>query len=203
MSKFLFDGPVIAEIDTQIDWAGHSIFIRHIGAIYATERVVKTYLQLIYTGFGRADIEPCSSSQSPIEGVGDSTALIPDAISDLRTEVKDPAASFRTEIEVHQDRELDVVQVVERLTVGVVIDRPSAVHVVQLHLEMTVFMSRKTEGYTTVAAHRQGTRQWTHAAHGRLEDDRTGSKTAMYTHPILRHFHAGLSRDRCSEQHSD
>ena len=113
-SKLLFDRPVVAEVDTQVDRTGHPIFIRHIGAIYATEGVVKAHFEFIHTGFRCADVEPCSGSQTPIEGVGDRAALVPYAISDLRTEVEDPAASFRTEIEVHQDRELDVVQVVER-----------------------------------------------------------------------------------------
>ena len=203
MSKLLFDRPVVAEIDTQIYRAGHPVFIRYIGAVDATERVVKTYLQFIDSGFGRADVQTCSGCQAPIEGVGDGAALVPDAVADLRTEVEDPPASFGTEIEVHQDRELDVVQVVERLALGVVIDRPSAVHVVQLHLEMAVFMSRKTERDTSVTTRRQGARQRTHTTHGRLENDRTGRETTMYTYPVFRHFHAGLGGDRCGQQHDD
>ena len=94
-------------------------------------------------------------------------------------------------------------QVIEGLALGVVIDRPSAVHVVQFHLEMAVFMSRKAERDTSVSTCRQGFCQRTHTTYGRLEDDRTGRKTTVHTYPVLRHFHAGLGAHRCGQQHSD
>ena len=121
MSKLLFYRPVVAEVDTQVYGTGHTVFIGHIGAIDTSEGVVKTHLQLIYAGFRCADIQTCSGCQSPIEGVGDGAALVPNAITDLRAQVENPPASFCPEIEVHQDREFNVVEVMISFALGVVV----------------------------------------------------------------------------------
>ena len=97
-------------------------------------------------------IESGACRQTPIERMINRTALIPYAIPDLRTQIEEPPAYLAAEIEVHQDRQLDVMQIVVGVSDRLVAMRPSAVHVVQLHLEMTVFMPCKAEHQPCISA---------------------------------------------------
>ena len=82
----------------------------------------------------------------------DGVAFVPYAITDLGTEIEYPSAYIATEIKMHQYRQLYIMQVVIGVCNGIISGSPAAVHVVQLHLKMAVFMPGQTEHQTAVAA---------------------------------------------------
>ena len=82
----------------------------------------------------------------------DTLALVPYAITDLRTEIEEPSAYIAAEIQVHQNGQFHVVQVPVGVSGTGVVRRPAAVLIVQLHLKMAVFVSGVAENETSVAA---------------------------------------------------
>ena len=138
--------PHIGEVDAQIHRARHGIIIGYRSAVHAAEGEIIANLQLVQACF-RIHIETRSGCQSPSERRGDSAALVFDAITDLRTEIQEPTAYRATEVNIHQYRQLDIMQVIGRSALF-----PATVLIVQFHLEMAELMSGVAEDEAAVTA---------------------------------------------------
>ena len=94
---------------------------------------------------------------------------------------------------MHQQWSLDIMQAAAVSAEGIVLLRPSAMHIVQFHLKGAVFMSGVAEGQSAVSAEHAGIGDGRHILHRRTEDHRTGRYTSVHAEVELRCTQTGLS----------
>lgn len=169
------------------------------GAVYPAEREVEAEFQLVGAGFACAAVDTCSSSQAPVEAMVygcvlicsvsvdecAGVAFIFDTITYLRAEVEEPSPLFATEIKMHQERQFHIMEAAAVPCVFCFLC-PSAMNVVELHLQGAVFMSRVAEDQTTVSSQYTGVVDRRHVRHFGCEDDTAGTHATVYTETDVR-----------------
>ena len=174
--------------------------ICQVGAEDTSESVVEAHFDLVGAGMRSGERDTRSGSNAPVEGLLDIlvlrltgtvheravVALVRDAITDLRTEVEEPTAFFTAEIQVHHERDLDIMEIAAVTADGVVMLRPSAMQVVEFDLQGAVLMSRVAEHQPAVAAKHAGFVDGHHVAHRRAERYGAGSHATMHAKVVLR-----------------
>lgn len=190
-------------MDTEVHGTGHVVGIDDRGADNAAKGVGKAHLELIDSGFLGTNIESRSGRETPVEGFGDTLVLIPKTIPDLRAEVKDPSAYIATYIEVHQDRKLDIMEIMLRAGNGTAAGRPAAMHIVEFHLEMAVLMPGVAEYESAGTAQDTSPCDGFHVRLGRRKDHRSGGYTPVKAHPVFLGAQSRLSRQTQGGQEGD